>query len=123
MPAEFYKVLHIVGLVMIAVALGGSALHAMNGGTRASNTARGLLAGTHGLGLLVMIVAGFGMLAKLGMMSGGMPGWVIGKLVIWLVLGALLGILPRAPQLARPIFVSLPILAGIAAWLAIYKPF
>jgi len=51
------------------------------------------------------------------------PGWVIGKLVIWLLAGILLTVPRRRPALARPILlVGLPILAAAAAWLAVYKP-
>jgi hypothetical protein len=123
MPAEFYKVLHIVGLVMVFVSLGAMALHAVNGGTRASNQARGLVAGTHGIGLLVILVSGFGMAGKLGLMAGGMPGWILAKLGVWLLVGGLLAVLMRMPQAARAVWFLLPVLGGLAAWLAIYKPF
>jgi hypothetical protein len=123
MPAEFYKVLHIVGIVMVFVSLGALALHAANGGTRASNQARGLVAGTHGLGLLIVLVSGFGMAGKLGLMSGGMPAWILAKLGVWLLAGALLAVLMRMPQAARAVWLGLPVIGGLAAWLAIYKPF
>jgi hypothetical protein len=119
---EFYKVLHIVGLVAVWMALGGATLHAANGGNRASNKARGLVAGTHGIGLLLMLVGGFGMLAKLQLM-GAMPGWVVAKLVLWLLVGGALVLPMRMPALARPLWFALPVVAGLGAWLALYKPF
>ncbi len=120
MSYEFYKVLHLIGLFSVWAALGAVALHAMNGGTRASNAARGLIAGTHGFGLVAILVAGFGMLAKHKI---PMDGWVGGKLALWLVMGALLALPMRKPELAKPMWFALPILGGIGAWLAIYKPF
>jgi hypothetical protein len=61
--------------------------------------------------------------ARLDLLRGGVPGWVIGKLVIWLLAGILLTVPRRRPALARPILlVGLPILAAAAAWLAVYKP-
>jgi len=51
------------------------------------------------------------------------PGWVIGKLLIWLLAGILLTVPRQKPALARPILLfGLPFLAAAAAWLAVYKP-
>ena len=122
MPYEFYKILHIVGLVAIWAALGGATLHAMNGGTRESNPARKLVAATHGIGLFLMLLGGFGMLARLGLTSG-FPGWVIGKIVLWLVVGGLLAVPLRVPSLAKPLWFAMPLFAGLGAWMALAKPF
>lgn len=121
-PYEAYKILHILGLVAIWAALGGATLHAMNGGTRESNPGRKIVAATHGIGLLLMLLGGFGMLARLGMTSG-LPGWVIGKVVLWLLVGGLLAVPLRVPALAKPLWFAMPLLAGLGAWLALYKPF
>ncbi len=121
MPYEFYKILHIIGLVSIWAALGGTEVHVLNGGTRATNKVRSLVAATHGIGLVLMLVGGFGMLARLGMTSG-MPGWVIAKIVLWLLVGALLALPMRKPELAKPLWFAMPLLAGLGAWLALMKP-
>lgn len=126
---EFYKVAHIVGLVLIMSALGATALHTLNGGTRQTNRARGLVAALHGIGVIVLLVAGFGMLARLGAMAGKAPGgsalsgWVIAKIVIWVLLAAALMIPYRRPTFSRALYLLLPVLGGTAAYLAIYKPF
>ncbi len=123
MSYELYKVLHIVGVVMVIAALGGVAVHAANGGTRIANAVRRPLAALHGLGLLVILVAGFGLLARLSLVRGGLPLWIYGKLAIWLVAGALLAIPYRRPAVARPVLmIGLPLLGLLAAWLAVYKP-
>ncbi len=123
MSYEFYKVLHIVAALILFAALGGVAVHAINGGPRASNAARRLLALLHGSALLVLVVAGFGLLARLDLMAGGLAPWVYGKLALWLVAGALLTLPGRLPGLARPILaLGLPVLGLLAAWLAVYKP-
>jgi hypothetical protein len=121
---QFYNVVHIVGIVLLAVALGGLALHALNGGTRQSNGARGLVAALHGTGALLVLVGGFGMLARLGFRhGGGFPGWLWVKIGVWLLLAAAVLVPYRRPALARPLFLALPLLAGLAAYMAIYKPF
>lgn len=120
---ELYKVIHLVGVLVLFSVLGGAMVHAINGGTASTNAARRAMTVLHGTGLLVILVAGFGLVARLDLLSGGVPGWVIGKLVIWLLAGLLLTVPRQRPALARPILLGgLPILAAAAAWLAVYKP-
>lgn len=123
-PRDFYEILHIVGIAMLFVAIGGVAVHAANGGTKSASTTRSLVATMLGLGSLLILVGGFGMLARLGFMhDSGLPGWVIGKLVIWVILSAIVLLPYRKPMLARPFLLLLPLLAGVAVYLALYKPF
>ena len=120
---ELYKVIHLVGVLVLFSVLGGAMVHAINSGTPATNAARRSITVLHGTGLLIILVAGFGLVARLDLLSGGVPGWVIGKLVIWLLAGILLTVPRQKPALARPILLlGLPILAAAAAWLAVYKP-
>jgi len=122
MSLEVYKILHVFGVALLFAALGGVTLHAMNGGTRESNPSRAVVSASHGVALLVILVAGFGMLAKLGM-TAAIPGYVWAKLAIWLLLGAAIAIVPRQPSLAKALWWVFPVLGGAAAWLAIAKPF
>jgi hypothetical protein len=123
MPYEAYKVLHVLGILFLFVALGGVALHAWNGGTKQTNQGRRAVSAMHGLGLFLILLAGFGMLARLGMVQGGLPGWVLAKLVLWLVIGGLFLMPYRRPGTAKPLFFLVPLLGALAAVLAIYKPF
>ena len=117
MSYEFYKALHILGIALLFLAFGGLAGHALNGGTRESNKARGFMLASHGTGLLHLHVAGFGMLAKTG--GGMLPGWIHPKLLIWLILGAATLPLQRKTAMAKPMWFILPLLAVTAAYLAI----
>lgn len=121
MSIEFYRVLHLIGIFMVLMALGGLGLNAMNGGTRA-HASRGFIGMIHGIGLLLAAVAGFGMLAKLGLM-GAMPGWAYTKMAIWLVLGALPAVFYKKPQVGKVLWYIVILLGATAAWLAIFKPF
>ncbi|MDE2849323.1 MAG: hypothetical protein OXP74_01765 [Acidobacteriota bacterium] len=112
-----YKLLHVLGAVMVLAAAGGVAVHAANGGRREDNQLRGLLAAMHGVGLVLSVVAGFGML------GASLPGWAWAKLVIWLCFGAALTLPYRRQDLAKPLVVILPLLAALAAYLSLYKPF
>ena len=118
---QFYNILHIVGIVLVMSALGGAAVHAAAGGGR--DATRRLLAMLHGGGAFILLVSGFGMLARLGAMHGAFPGWVWVKLVIWVTVAVALMIPFRRPALWRPFLLGLPLLAALAAYMAIYKPF
>jgi hypothetical protein len=119
-----YRLIHFVGILLLFLALGGLSLHAANGGTRTSNRARALVAATHGLGLFIILLGGFGMLARLGIMHGaGFPGWIWTKLGIWLLLGVLMMVPYRKPEWGRVLWFVIPVLGGVAAYMAIYKPF
>lgn len=120
MPIQLYVVLHVLGIILTFMALGAAALHAGNGGTRETNPQRGLLGAVHGVGMLLILVAGFGMLAK--KFGGGLPGWVHPKLLIWLLLGAAPVLIARKPGSARLMWILLPLLGAAAAYLGVNHP-
>jgi len=117
-----YRLIHIVGILFLFLAMGGMALHVANGGTKATNRARGMVAATHGIALFVILLGGFGMLARLGVAHTGFPGWVWAKFGIWVVLGGLFMLPYRYPVLARPLWLIVPLLGATAAYLALFKP-
>lgn len=118
MSYEFYRVLHIAGIVLLFTSLG--ALAAIGG--RTGDRVRRIAAIIHGVAVAVILTAGFGLLARLGMF-GGFPPWIWIKLGIWLTLALAVLPLRRKPQLASWLLLAFPLLGGIAAWLAVYKPF
>lgn len=121
-PYAAYKLIHLLGMFLLFTILGGIALHVLNGGTRESNVGRKLAGALHGVALFVILLGGFGMLARLGMVQGAFPGWIWAKLTIWVLLGVF-GTLPyRKPESAKVFLFALPLLGGLAAWFAIAKP-
>lgn len=120
---SFYLVMHIMGIAFLFAAMGGVAIHVANGGTRAASRTRALLAAIHGLGAVMIITGGFGMMARLGMMGQAMPGWVMAKIAIWVLLSGIILLPYRSAALAKPFFIGLPLFAGLAAYIALYKPF
>ena len=117
-----YKVVHLVGVMMVLLALGGVATNFANGGAK-THRWRKPIAITHGIGMLLSLVGGFGLLARLGIVHGGLPGWIWAKLGIWMVFGGLLGLLPRKPNWAPALWPLIILLGGLAAYLAGSKPF
>lgn len=120
---NLYLILHIIGIAMMFISIGGVAVHAANGGTKKGSSMRTLVWSAHGLGTLLVLVGGFGMLARLNMQfDNGFPGWLWVKIGIWFLLGAIALLPYRKPVLARPFFLLLPLLAGVAVYMALYKP-
>ena len=68
---------------------------------------------TSGIGLLLIFVAGFGLISKMGH-SFSSP-WIIVKLVIWLAMGGLIVLINRKPNLALMLWWLLIALGAIAA--------
>ena len=73
------------------------------------------------LALIVILVAGFGLMAKLGMMKGW-PTWIYGKLAIWVVLGAAATAVRKLADHGKLWIVLLPVFGAVAAYLAILHP-
>lgn len=74
----------------------------------------------HGIALFLVLLGGFGMQAKLGL---GFPGWMIAKLVIWLVFGAAIVLAKRGVITGKVAWICMIGLAIVAAYLGIFKPF
>jgi len=115
-----YKNIHLIGVFMILMAVGGLLLHCITGGTQ-EHSWRRPVAITHGVGLLLVLLGGFGMLARIGI-YWPWPGWVTGKVIIWMIFGGLVGVIFRRPALARSLWWVAIALAGLAAYLAGHKP-
>ena len=115
-----YKVLHILGILLAFYALGGLTLHYLNGGSKESNRSAKLTAATHGFGLVVIFISGFGLLHKAGY---GWPLWAVAKIGIWLLIGAMVALVRRMPEHAKLFWFLVPTLGAVAAWLALFKPF
>lgn len=119
-----YRLVHLVGIFLLFVVLGGLSYGATRTGTAgASPRRRRLAAVLHGVALFIVLLGGFGLMARLGIVHGlAWPGWVWAKMAIWLLAGAAVVIPKRKPEWAPGLFVLLPVLGGLAAWLAIFKP-
>lgn len=117
---EFYKVVHLLAILLLVASLGGLAILPLRGGKEPTDDGtRKLLTAVHGASLLVVFIAGFGLVARL---QSGWPLWVLLKIGVWLLLGASLTLVRRKPELARVWFFALPLVAGLAAAFAVFKP-
>ena len=121
---ETYKLIHVLALFALFTVAGGAAVHAANGGEKQSNQLRRAVAVIHGLALFFVLLGGFGMLARLNIKHDWLfPGWLWGKLVIWAIFGLAVTLPYRKPAMARVLLFLLPLVGGVAAFLALFKPF
>lgn len=117
MSYQFYKVLHLVAILFLFTSMGSLAALVRTG----DQGLRRLALVVHGISSVVILVAGFGLLARLGFF-GDIPIWAWLKMGIWLLLAMSVLPLLRRPEWGRVLWLVLPVLGGIGAWLAIAKP-
>ena len=124
MSLTVYKLIHILGILLVFLGLGGRAVLAAQEDPKKAPGHK-LVGMLHGLGLLIVLFGGFGMLAKLGLNGEELEGlgWVLGKIIIWILLGASILVPVRKPQLTSSWLVGVTILALVAGYLAFYMPF
>lgn len=110
MQSTTYLIIHLTGIAMLAIGTGGMLADGKN---------RATFAIFQGVALLVMLVSGFGLLAKLHL---GFPHFAMVKMGLWLVI-AMLPMIFRKLKLpiAASILISIA-LVGIMAWLGVMKP-
>ncbi len=124
-PRDLYEIVHLIGIALTMAALGATALHALEGGTRRGPRARRALVALYGGGLFLVLLGGFGMRARLGIARAGIaafPGWLWAKLAVWAVLGAVMLLPYRRPAWGMPMLLLAPLLIGLATYFALYKP-
>lgn len=124
-PRDLYEIIHLIGIALTMAALGATALHALEGGTRRGPRARRALVALYGGGLFLILLGGFGMLARLGIARAGVvafPGWLWAKLAVWALLGAAMLLPYRRPTWGMPMLLLAPLLIGLATYFALYKP-
>lgn len=121
MDPQTYKLLHIIGLMMLFTGVSALLLPDKEG------TLRKPAMMFHGIGLVLLLLGGFGMLAKLG---AGTPGiysftniWVLLKLVVWLFFGASIALAKRGVLRGGKGWGICVLAGAVAAWAALFKPF
>lgn len=123
MSYPFYKIMHLAGIFVMLVALAATCMHAAIGGRKADNPYRKALGAAHGIAALLVLTGGFGMLARMGIVQGGLPTWIIIKLVLWVGLAAAAALPYLSRSWARALLLAMPVLAALACATALYKPF
>jgi hypothetical protein len=113
------KIVHLTGLALTFMGLSGILAINMAGGAPFSKRLIFYIA--QGVGLLLLIVTGFGLGAALGLHAP--PGWMKAKFVIWLLAGGAMVLATRFSRYGGAVLAIFTLLVVAAAWLAIDKPF
>ncbi len=117
MSNQFYLVLHYFGIILFFVSFGGLIISSFSSNSLAK-TAKQLKL-LHGIGLLLILVAGFGLMAIEGY---GFDGWIILKIIIWILFGASIAFIKKE-NLKNIIWNIVIIFGFLAVYLAVFKPF
>lgn len=109
-----YKFIHIASIIFVFLAIGGLSALAQNTGSKK------LFSIVHGVFLIIVFIAGFGLIAKLKL-DYPWPAWVWLKLAGWLLVG-------MAPKFAKTwspakTLVFYGLIAVAMSYLALFKPF
>jgi uncharacterized membrane protein SirB2 len=114
MDPVYYKILHVFALLVLTAWTFAAFANPVPENRRRTLFVTGIAA-------LLMLVSGFGLLHRL--YDNHFYGWVIVKMVCWLVFSALAGIAYRRPQLRGPLaFIGFTALL-IALVMVYAKPF
>ena len=76
---------------------------------------------TSGIGLVLILIAGFGLISKI--YGNTFEGWMIVKLVVWLLLGGLIVLINRKPALAVTLWWTILGLGALSTIMVYLKPF
>lgn len=115
-PKQIYLVLHLVGIMLVFSSYG--ALIARGWLASAHTGLRKFGAITSGVGLLLIVVSGFGMQPAYGFTT-----WIWIKIFLWLMLGTYLVAINRKPHLALAHYWVIIVLGALSVVTVYYKPF
>ena len=114
MGMHICKILHLIGVMVLFLGFGGLIIRSAMATNKDDKRFVKFTTITHGVGLTLVLLGGFGML---GMGKIGFPGWVIFKLMIWIVLGGLIVVAKRMSLLSMPLWILVIILGSAAAFI------
>jgi hypothetical protein len=119
MGLNAYVLIHLIGVLFVFMAIGGTLVHVINGGTKQSNSWAKPLAAIHGAGLLAILVFGLMGLVALGVRPSDFNLYVYIKLLIWLFLGASITLPYKVAGSAKILMFVIPLLGALAAWIGL----
>lgn len=121
MSFEVYKVIHLVGIMMLFLSLGAFFFSSFNN-IQMDKKQRKPWMIMHGVSLFIIILGGFGLLARLGVING-FPIWVWLKLIIWSYFGILIVAFIKRPKISKMALIFTLLVGLAAAYIANFKPF
>ena len=117
MSYEFYKWLHVSAFALLLLSLGGLTV---GGFLKAPDRLRKRALMFNGVALVLLFVAGFGLIAKGGFSWGF---WLYTKISLWLVFGLLPFFIKRFTSKAPYWMFLILILSFVMVGLGVWKPY
>ncbi len=117
---EIYKFVHLLGVVGLGLSLGYFINGWLTGETDFKGRKGKVLHAVFGLSLLALIVAGFGLVARLNLEV--FPSWVMKKTILWVAIAAAVVVPKKASNLAVPASITMVSLLILAVYYATIKP-
>ncbi|MFW6354431.1 MAG: hypothetical protein ACOC3I_08615 [Verrucomicrobiota bacterium] len=114
----FYFLLHLLGILLVFSAYGLPIARGLLGSESAALRKFGATAS--GVGLVSILVSGFGMIERIG--YSYTSTWVLIKILAWLLLGGLIALINRKPAMGQIWYWTTLVLGLIAVWAVYYKP-
>lgn len=114
MSLQFYQWLHITSVAALLVSL--AALWGLS--SQKPGTKNKPIAILHGIGMTLLLVSGFGLLARLGMVSG-LPWWIYVKIALWLIMGGSMILAKRKAQWGFPLLLFWIAVVSLAAYFGV----
>jgi hypothetical protein len=117
-----YKLIHYLGIFILLATLGVAL--GRQGMSEDRDPLRARWGALYGAALFLVLLGGFGLMARVGVEHGAMfPGWILAKFGIWALLGGVLFLAWRKRAWSMPLLALAPLLAVLAGWIAVTKPF
>lgn len=116
-----YKLVHLVGVLLLFLALGGMVFRAL---VAPPDERKGRLLGyvLHGVALFLVLLGGFGLMARTGIQHGEpWPAWITTKFGVWLALGGFVAVFKRLPRRIGLLWPLVPVLGAVAVFAAVTK--
>lgn len=119
MPYEFYKIFHFIGLITGICAVSALIYRTWAEGTSPVKGKRPIMI-AHGIAVVLMLISGFGLLARLGII-GSWPFWVWIKIagLAFLILAPTLVL--RVPATRKHMWWIFPVVLFFVAYSVVYK--
>ena len=114
-----YKFIHLLGIFLLFSGMGGLWAVAVSSSETFRTSIRRLAIAAHGAAMLLILVAGFGMMARL-QISHSWPLWIWIKVVIWVLLAGYPVLLKRQQKPSGILFFLAPVLGAVAAYAALF---
>jgi len=118
MDPQYYKLIHLVGIMMIYLGFGALVARGMSSSDHIGIRKFGGI--ISGIGLLLVFLGGIGMWHKSGGVINITDWWLLVKFGVLAVFGVLTSVAIRKPECSTAVWIILIVLGAVAAYLGLF---